>query len=142
MTCSACLDPLEHLFDYLAQEVFEQQPLHVQTFLAETAILRRLDAQLCNYLFDRTDSAETLRYLETHSLFVISEGTYRYHSLFYDFLRRRTAVSSQRRTLHKRVASYYQERDEIEGAIYHLTQGLTFTHKSEGGGKKKKGLPN
>ncbi|MFQ5401469.1 MAG: BTAD domain-containing putative transcriptional regulator [Anaerolineae bacterium] len=116
--------PLEHLFDYLTQEVYAQQQPQVQTFLAETTILRRLDPHVCDYLFERNDSAETLRYLETHSLFIIGEGEYRYHSLFHDFLRRRTIVPDERRrALHRRAASYYQEQGEQEEAVYHLLNG-------------------
>lgn len=116
--------PLEHLFDYLAQEVYAQQSPQIQTFLAETAVLRRLSPEVCDFLFNQTNSADILRFLEQQSLFVIGEGAYRYHSLFYDFLRRRTAVSADRRhTLHRQAAQYYQKQGEPEEAVYHLLNG-------------------
>lgn len=89
--------PSELLFNYLAEEVFLRQPREVQTFLVETAILRRLDPEACNYLLGRTDVEETLRYLEEHSLFVAREGAYRYHHLFRDFLLRPAEAPVERR---------------------------------------------
>lgn len=113
--------PLEHLFDYLAEEVFLRQPAEIQTFFIETAILRRLDPQSCDALLDRTDSQKTLHHLEENSLFITGESTYRYHSLFRDFLCRRVGVPAEhRRALHSKAAIYYQDQADYEEAVYHL----------------------
>lgn len=114
--------PSELLFNYLAEEVFFRQPREVQTFLTETSILLRLAPEVCNPLLERTDSAEILRYLEMHSLFVTREGAYRYHHLFRDFLLRRLddGAGDRRRALHGRAAACYRTRGEDEEAVYHL----------------------
>ncbi len=113
--------PSELLFNYLAEEVFHRQPQGVQTFLAETAILRRLEPEACNHLLDRTDSASVLQYLDEHSLFVVREGAYRYHHLFRDFLLRRAGVPEERRrALHGKAAAYYRAQGDYEEAIHHL----------------------
>jgi ATP/maltotriose-dependent transcriptional regulator MalT/DNA-binding SARP family transcriptional activator len=116
--------PLESLFDYLAEEVFLRQAEDVQSFLAETALLRRLDAEVCDNVLGRSDSGDCLRYLEENALFLSREGTYRYHPLFQDFLRRRAAVSRERtRAVHRAAATYYEERGDMEEAVFHLLSG-------------------
>jgi ATP/maltotriose-dependent transcriptional regulator MalT len=127
--------PSELLFNYLAEEVFDRQSPEVQTFLAETATLRRLDPEACNYLLGRTDSESVLRYLDEHSLFVAREGAYRYHHLFRDFLLRRADPSAsqpvvarsgqalppeRRRALRGKAAAYYRAQGDYEEAIYYL----------------------
>ena len=114
--------PLQHLFDYLAEEVLLRLPSDIQIFCAETATLRRLDPQACNALLGREDTEKILRYLEERSLFITGDkGAYRYHSLFRDFLLRRTSVPvANRRTLHSQAAAYYQEQGDYGEAVYHL----------------------
>ncbi len=113
--------PSELLFDYLASEVFYRQPAEVQTFLAETAVLQRLDPAVCDALLERNDSAALLRYLEDHSLFVTYEGAYRYHHLFRDFLLRRGGLSDERRRwLERKAAAIYRTQGRTEDAIHHL----------------------
>lgn len=43
-----------HVVDYLVEEVFSQQPRHVQTFLLQTAILDRLCGPLCDTVLGLT----------------------------------------------------------------------------------------
>lgn len=117
----------ELLFNYLAEEVFLDQPKYIQTFLAETATLRRLDPEICNYLLDRNDSEDILRLLEENSLFVTREGSYRYHHLFRDFLRKRIHIASEhRKALDGRSASYYRSHGDIEEAVHHLLSAEDF----------------
>jgi len=113
--------PSELLFDYLASEVFYRQPTDIQTFLAESAVLQRLDPPVCDALLERTDSAALLRYLEEHSLFVTYEGAYRYHHLFRDFLLRRGGMTDERRRfLERKAAAIYRTQGRTEDAIRHL----------------------
>jgi ATP/maltotriose-dependent transcriptional regulator MalT len=113
--------PSELLFDYLAEEVFLRQSPEVRTFLGESALLRRLDADTCDHVLGARDSAEVLRLLEHSSLFVTADGSFRYHNLFRDFLRRRSGVSAERKTeLHRLAAEYFRGRGEDEEAVYHL----------------------
>ncbi len=114
---------LELLFDYLASEVLAKQPPAIQAFLLNTAILRRLEPEVCNRLLDREDSASILRYLDEHSLFVIGlgGGAYRYHHLFQDFLARRAQVDSAAwHDLHRRAAHIYRAQGDSEEAVHHF----------------------
>ncbi len=113
--------PAEHLFDYLAEEVFLRQSPEVRRFLGESACLRRLDPDACNQMMELEDSAQILRFLEQSSLFVSWDGTFRYHNLFGDFLLRRSGVSPERRIqLHRRAAAFFGTKGDDEERVYHL----------------------
>ncbi|MDQ7851023.1 MAG: transcriptional regulator, partial [Armatimonadota bacterium] len=73
-------DSLPGLFVYLAEDVLMGQPTEIRDFLVGTSVLRRLDAEVCDEVLGRPDSASTLQYLDDHSLFVIhlGNGSYRY----------------------------------------------------------------
>lgn len=115
--------PSELLFDYLAEEVFLRQNEETRRFLGESAILRRLDPEACDATLGLSNSVEILRFLEQSSLFVTSDGAFRYHHLFADFLQRRAGVPAQRRAeLHRRAAEHFQHRGDEEEAVHHLLE--------------------
>ena len=53
--------PTELLFDYLAEEVFLRQTPEVRRFLAESACLRRLDADACDDALEVTAALQECR---------------------------------------------------------------------------------
>lgn len=109
-------------FEYLSEEVLRQQPPAATDFLTSSAILSRLEPALCDAALGRSDSAEQLRRLEKHCLFVIrtSDGWLRYHRLFREFLLHQLEREPERReTLHRRAAQYFQNHGEYESAIAH-----------------------
>jgi hypothetical protein len=59
------------VLDYLVDEVLQQQPAEVYTFLIHTAILDRLTPALCDLLVQRQDSRALLTRLECDNLFLI-----------------------------------------------------------------------
>lgn len=83
------------VMDYLVEEVLQQQPESVQTFLLRTSILNRMCGSLCDaVLLDGSDSGQaTLDYLERSNLFILpldnERRWYRYHHLFAELLRQR-----------------------------------------------------
>jgi LuxR family transcriptional regulator, maltose regulon positive regulatory protein len=83
------------VMDYLVEEVLQQQPESVQTFLLRTSVLDRLCGSLCDaVVLDHSASGpETLEYLERTNLFIVpldnERRWYRYHHLFADLLRQR-----------------------------------------------------
>ncbi|MBC7898210.1 MAG: hypothetical protein H7066_22510, partial [Cytophagaceae bacterium] len=120
--------PSELLFDYLADEVFLRQPAAMQRFLGESASLRRLDPQACDFTLEIADSSELLRSLERQSLFVTRDASFRYHKLFGDFLLRRSGVDSgRRRHLHERAAAFYRSVAEPDEAVHHLLAAGDYT---------------
>ena len=111
------------VFDYLAQEVFDNQPEVVRRFLKATSLLSVMRPSFCDALLGSNDSAELLDELERRNLFVIRisehEKAYRYHALFQDFLQRQFPPDGQeeKRQL-QRSAGKLTERDgDAEGAL-------------------------
>lgn len=116
------------LTEYLADQVLTRQPEPIRSFLLRTSILRQLDAASCDALLSRTDSAQILRQLDAANLFLIPlEGedcTYRYHSLFSDFLRAellRSAPDDVPR-LHGMASQWYEHGGRPVPAIDHALE--------------------
>ncbi|HEX2910611.1 MAG TPA: BTAD domain-containing putative transcriptional regulator [Chloroflexia bacterium] len=87
----------EELFNYLAQEVFENQSPEMQNFLVLTSVLNYVTPEACDKLLEISpaeageESEEYLRTLETRNLFItrLADNTtsyYQYHALFRQFL--------------------------------------------------------
>ena len=80
-----------YVFDYLADEVFQQQPEPVRSFLVQTAILGRMCGPLCAAVTGQNDAQTLLEDLDQANMFLIrldsNRRWYRYHHLFRDFLR-------------------------------------------------------
>lgn len=108
--------------DYLLEEVIGRQPGAVQSFLYETAGQERICAELCDALRDAQDSAEILRHLQAHQVFLVpldSQGRwFRYHHLFSDLLRARSepALANGR---HLRASNWFAAQGSIGEAVEH-----------------------
>jgi LuxR family transcriptional regulator, maltose regulon positive regulatory protein len=129
------------VMDYLVEEVLQQQPENIQTFLLRTSILDRLCGPLCDAvcsagtdLLDRPASDQetgqkTLEYLEHANLFTIPLDNerywYRYHPLFADLLRQRLA---QQQPLEQGASS---TRDDGRCAAgYHVRASVWYEENS------------
>ncbi len=87
------------LYEYLAQQVLEQQPEDIQLFLLRTSLLEEFDAALCEEVIgktlklSRTPWARMMNYTVRSNLFILQvdqESQWlRYHHLFRDFLQAR-----------------------------------------------------
>jgi LuxR family maltose regulon positive regulatory protein len=116
------------VLDYLIEEVLEQQPESVQTFLLHTSILDRLCGPLCDaVLLDPSASGqEILEYLEHANLFIVpldeERRWYRYHHLFADLLRQRLnqIQPEQVSTLHRQAGMWYEDQDLAAEALRHI----------------------
>lgn len=118
------------LYDYLAQQVLEQQSPEVQDFLVRTAFLEEFDADLCAAVFGPgVDWAQMIETVLHNNLFVLPVGEdgrwLRYHHLFRDFLQARLEQDcpQEKDRLLRRLAEVYAERDEWERA-YAISQRL------------------
>ncbi len=116
-----------YILDYLADQVLEREPEHVQSFLLETAILDRLNGSLCDAVTGRSDGQAMLERLEAANLFVVPlddvRQWYRYHRLFADLLRVRLhakRVQPERvAELHHRASAWYDQHGDIASAVAH-----------------------
>jgi LuxR family maltose regulon positive regulatory protein len=123
-----------YILDYLTEEVLQGQPEYVQTFLLQTSILERLNAELCEAVLqvDKTVCQQILEYLERSNLFLVPlderRGWYRYHHLFGDLLLARLQSADPRQAveLHRKAAAWYEQRELVNEALRHaLAAGET-----------------
>ncbi|MEM7539503.1 MAG: LuxR C-terminal-related transcriptional regulator [Chloroflexota bacterium] len=113
-----------YVMDYVINDVLEQLPPAVRTFLVETAILKRLCAPLCNAVRQTDDSQEILQKVEQANLFLFPLDNrrhwYRYHPLFADSLRHYYALQGGSvTTFHHRASIWYEQNQFIEEAVAH-----------------------
>ena len=114
-----------HIVDYLAEEVLNLQPEHVQNFLLQTSILNRLSEPLCDFVTGKKGSQKMLDELERANLFIVpldnKRQWYRYHHLFTDLLRQRLHQSTTSSTEDegKGVAELY-----IRASVWYEDNGL------------------
>jgi LuxR family transcriptional regulator, maltose regulon positive regulatory protein len=118
---------VDQVYDFLAEEVVNQQQPQLQDFLLATAIFEEFDEALCNHLLQITSAGDLLNELIERNLFITRIGTkqsanYRYHQLFSDFLRNRLLKTDLKkmRTLNERAAHWYWQQDAWEPAVRHI----------------------
>lgn len=111
------------LFEYLAAEVLGQQPPAIQQFLLEAAVLPEMEAEVCNAVLGRADSAEQLRQAQARRLFISAVGAdtpaYQFHHLFRDFLQAqlRARDPNRYRAVQAGAADWYAAHDMPEAAV-------------------------
>lgn len=136
-----------YLFDYLIEEVFEQQAEDIRQFLLRTSILNSLTGPLCDALLAHSDArlqngrrADTRADMQTGrgqailhrlyhaNMFLTSldrqEHWFRYHPLFAEALRRllRERLADEAPQLHRRACDWYAENHFPEEAIQHALE--------------------
>jgi LuxR family maltose regulon positive regulatory protein len=125
------------VLDYLIEEVLDQQPESIQTFLLQTSILSRLNGAICDLLTGETHSQQTLEYLERANLFIVSldddRQWYRYHHLFADLLKQRLELTLPEHVidLQNRASVWFQENGYPDEAIVHALRAGEFERASE-----------
>lgn len=120
--------------DYLAEDVLAHQTPQIRAFLLRTSILRQLDASACQALNPGADCAAILEQLDANNLFLTPLGgetrTWRYHSLFADFLRARLAREQpgEFARLHLAASAWYESHGRVVPAIDHAIEGGDHPH--------------
>ncbi|MFJ7315828.1 LuxR C-terminal-related transcriptional regulator [Pseudomonas sp. NPDC098747] len=109
--------------DYLLEEVIDCLPIEVQSFLYDTAPQERFCSELCDAVRDAHDSAEILRFLQAHQVFLVPLDEhghwYRYHHLFSDLLRSRPVAQAMvpTATLHLRACRWFNAQGLLDEAV-------------------------
>jgi LuxR family maltose regulon positive regulatory protein len=116
------------LYDYLAQQVLDQQPAPLRDFLLRTSLFPEFDAHLCAQIFDPSWLPSGYQWqtlideVLDRNLFAAAVGEQgawvRYHHLFQEFLERQLArerPDEEGQILH-RLAAYYAEQHSWEQA--------------------------
>ncbi len=116
------------VYEYLAQQVFDQQPQDVQKLLLRTSLLEEFDAPLCARVIGKALELgrypwnEKIEQILRDNLFVLSVGDenifLRYHHLFRDFLQNRMRLEFPEETLkiERALAGNYTEHRQWEQA--------------------------
>lgn len=121
------------ILDYLIEQVLLRQTPAMQTFLLQTSILERMNAELCQAVTGQRDAQTQLEWLETHNLFVLplddTRTWYRYHPLFADVLqhRMRTQLATGAAELHTRAREWFLANGQYIEAIKHALATNDFT---------------
>ncbi|MFJ2360320.1 LuxR C-terminal-related transcriptional regulator [Pseudomonas fluorescens] len=109
--------------DYLLEEVIDCLPAEVQAFLYDTAPQERFCSELCDAVREAHDSAEILRFLLAHQVFLVPLDEhghwYRYHHLFSDLLRSRPIARPlvPAATLHLRACRWFNAQGLLDEAV-------------------------
>lgn len=120
----SCFNPLnEYLIEYMSEEVFNLLNADVKVFLLKTSILDSLNVSLCNEVVGINNSKEILSRLEKDNIFINAlddrKNSYRYHSLFAEFLRNRlmrTSINSAD-LLYLKASNWYERKSMIQDAL-------------------------
>jgi len=109
--------------DYLLEEVIDCLPPEVQAFLYDTAPQERFCGELCDALRESHDSAQILRYLQSHQVFLVPLDEhghwFRYHHLFSDLLRSRPPSNAlvPAASLHLRACRWFSAQGLLDEAV-------------------------
>jgi len=118
------------LFDFLAEEVLDQQSDVTRNLLLSTSILQQITPEVAERLAGVHEGRRALDDLEQRGLFTnrLDEERFRYHNLFREFLERRLIAERSEAEvvgLHIHAASYFETSAQWPEAIHHyLRAGL------------------
>jgi LuxR family maltose regulon positive regulatory protein len=131
------------VLDYLIEEVLDQQPEDIQTFLLQTAILDRLTGSLCDAVCavetatGQGNGQQTLEMLEQANLFIVpldnERHWYRYHHLFADLLLQRLHQTQpeQLPVLYHRASVWYKQNGFVNEAINYALRSKNFERAAD-----------
>lgn len=114
-----------YILDYLLQEVLQNQPDHIRTFLLQTAILERLNSSLCQTVTGCENCQDLLENLERDNLFLVALDDqrlwFRYHHLFKEVLQSRLLMEfpNQVSMYHQRASLWFEQNGYPADAIGH-----------------------
>ncbi|WP_420587478.1 LuxR C-terminal-related transcriptional regulator [Ruegeria sp.] len=118
------------LSEFLANEVFDAQSSEIQDFLLRTSVLKDLNPELCDRIYEPGNSAEILLDLMRKNVFVSQiEGAdgllYRYHGLFLRYLKDRAKRDHPDLIagLHRAAMEWHIEQGREVRAIDHAIRG-------------------
>jgi ATP/maltotriose-dependent transcriptional regulator MalT len=126
-----------YVVDYLVEEVLQQQPERIRSFLLQTSILERLNGPLCDAVTGQEDGRGMLEALERGNFFVVplddKRHWYRYHHLFADVLYAHLMQERSDRvpTLHRRASEWYEHNGSAADAIRHALAAEDFERAAD-----------
>ena len=110
---------------YLLEQVLHDLPPELQSFLLDTSVLERFNADLSDAVRGQSDSRVLLQRLEHFDALLVpldaERGWFRYHHLFADFLRQHLSTLDPTRiaTLHSRASRWLAATGDLLEAVKH-----------------------
>jgi LuxR family maltose regulon positive regulatory protein len=124
--------------DYLIEEVFSNQPEHIQRFLLQTSLLKHLTGSLCDAVTGDNDGESMLEDLERANLFLTpledAPHWYRYHALFAEALRHyahRQLGAEQLRSISSKASAWYERHGQLDDAVESALQAQEFSRAAD-----------
>lgn len=120
--------PTMSITSYLAENVLAGLPERLGRFVLETSVLDQLYGNLCDAVFEASDSAQLLQELHAANLFLSlrdsASGTYEFHSLFRGVLAAELKRSAPQKiaVLHRRAAVFLCSSVRYADALHHALQ--------------------
>ena len=108
-----------NLFNYFAQEIYNQESKDVRQFLIDCSVLEWLTPDLCDAIMRRRSSRSILLGLTTRNAFIVKmpgQG-YRFHKLFRDFLHSKLTDMHKEKKINRRVGDFYLGEGRLEEAV-------------------------
>ena len=117
-----------NLFNYFAQEIYDQETKSVRQYLVECSVLEWLSPELCDAVTSRKDSGTLLAQLTMRNAFLVDiPGIgYRFHHLFRDFLRSKINNTDKEKKLFTRAGVYYLKNNRLEEAARFFLQAKEY----------------
>lgn len=107
------------IHDFIMFELFKKLPFDIQGFLVKTSLLEYLSKDVCNAVAGVRNAGSILDYLIQEGLFIQkmegSSNTYRYHSLFKNFLENQLTIE-QKDEIRNKIAVFFLNTDQKEQA--------------------------
>jgi ATP/maltotriose-dependent transcriptional regulator MalT len=120
-----CTETSPVIASFMAEEVLSRQPAAIRRFLAQTSVLTRFCAPLCDAVTESADGAEILAILERENAFIVpldqSRQWFRYHHLFTQVLRNQLHRTEPGivPVLHQRASEWHRRSGSASAAIDH-----------------------
>ncbi|MBN2619858.1 tetratricopeptide repeat protein [candidate division WOR-3 bacterium] len=113
-----------NLFNYFAQEIFNQETKATRQFLVDCSVFEWLSPELCDAVTRRSNSAKILSDLTDRNTFMFNMPGmgYRFHNLYRDFLQSKLKDKRKVKRLNVRAANYYLSKKRHEEAIKYFLQ--------------------
>lgn len=115
------------LAEFLAEEVLQQQTPAQRSFLLQTSILERFNADLCAAVTGEENAYGRLTAIARADLFLIplhdEPGWFRYHHLFQELLQHQLHARMDAggvAALHRKAAAWLAAHEQIPAAVEHL----------------------
>lgn len=107
------------LFNYFAQEIYNNESANTRKFLLECSVLEWLSPEICIFVTRQKKAGVLLSAIAKRNSFLVKmpQYGYRFHNLFRDFLRSKLTNAEKERQLLERAAMFYDQHGRYEEAI-------------------------